>query len=917
MYRNWMKWLVFAGTLVPWPTSAQQTCTNGLRVEGAITDPTGAAIPGAQVQTADGEKTTSGATGSYALPCVAGTSAVITAQAEGFASGTRRARGHIGGTVNVNVQLAIASVQENVQVNGDAGDENGGGAGTTVLNAQQVQQLPDDPDDLLRELQILASSSGGDPSALRILVDGFQTPTVLPPKSSIASIRINPDFFAPQYQLPDWHGGAVEITTKPGADKFHGALFFTDSNSIFNATDPFSTTATPAGRQRYGFELTGPILPKKLDFALALEHRDISEFNIVNATILDSSGNQALLHQAVSAPQKLWVGSARGDWQVSKNDVATLSWSANVNNQGNQGVGGLVLEEAGYSSGVSGYDLRLSNALTLSANAVHETRIGYSWKRSRQIPNSSAPNLEVAGYFTGGGPTSQNLNDRERDLEVDDDILLTRGKHELNFGFQSMISFVHDYDPNTFNGAYVFGGGSAPVLDSSNNPTGETTTISGIEQYRRALLNLPGGTPTTYEVTAGNPLVPLTQVQLSWYAQDTMKILPRLSATFGLRYQLEFNPDTARNFRPRLGFLWSPDKKGKWTIGARAGLFTQWDTPADVTEVNRLNGIRQLQYTVYSPSYSDPLVPGSIQVSTRNQFSPVFGQSPGFQFDGRVAHEFAHHWTAQLEYGFGADWEALRLININAPMVHSEIGVAPDPATALLAPRPLVANENIEQYQSYGHSRGGMYVANVKQNSYKRFNLDATYWYLDFIQDSGDSGQTPQSSYTNRGEASRPNWMRRGGIAVMGVLQLPGKIELDTQFEAMPGLPYDITTGTDANGDGNFNDRPSYASAIGSGVYSTPYGLMTVNTVNGNVPGNSGTMPGMVIHLDPNLRRVFVLNSKDKDHPRTVVFNARSSNLLNHTNVTAVNTVLSSGTVGQPIAAESARRFELGLRFEF
>jgi hypothetical protein len=911
-----MKTMVGLALILPMLGLAQQPCTTGIRIDGLITDPTGAVIPGAKVQTGNGISALTDAMGHYVLSCVPATATTITVQADGFATGTGSARTRQGGTAHVNLQLAVASVQTDVQVGADSTSmDNDGGAGTTVLGTKEIQQLPDDPDDLLRELQILGSNGGGDPTATTIGVDGFQNSSALPPKSSIASIRINPDSFAPELQ---WHRGRIEITTKPGADKFHGALFFTDSNSIFNATDPFSTTATPAGRQRYGFELTGPILPKKLDFALALERRDIDEFSIVNATILDSSGNQTPLHQAVSAPQRLWIGSARGDWQVSKNDIATLSWSAHVNDQGNQGVGGLVLQEAGYSSDVSEYDLRLSNTLTLNANTLHETRIGYSWKRTLETPNSSAPNLQVAGYFTGGGVTSQNLNDRERDLEVDDDILATRGKHQLNFGFQSITSFNHDYDPNTFNGAYVFGGGSAPVLDASNNPTGQTTTIDGVEQYRRALLNLPGGSPTNYEVTTGNPLIPLTQVQLSWYGQDTMKVLPRLSITFGLRYQLEINPDSFRNFRPRLGFVWSPDKKEKWTIAVHAGLFTAWDTPASVTEVERLNGSRQLQYTVYSPSYSNPLFPvsGSIQVGTRNQFSPAFGQSPDFQFGARVAHEFPHHWTTEVSYGFGAEWEGLRIININAPMIPSSVGVAPDPTAALLAPRPIAPNENIMQYQNYGHNRGAVYVASVKQHSYKRFNLDATYWYLDFIGDSGDSGYTPQSSYTDRGEASRPNWMRRGGITVLGTLQLPGKIEFATQFSALPGLPYNITTGTDANGDGSFNDRPSYASASGNGVYSTPYGRMTVNTVNGNVPNNSGTMPG-VIHLDPNIRRVFTLNPKDKDHPLTLTLNARGSNVLNHTNVTAVNTILSSGSVGQPNTAEPARRVELGARFEF
>lgn len=147
-------------------------------------------------------------------------------------------------------------------------------------------------------------------------------------------------------------------------------------------------------------------------------------------------------------------------------------------------------------------------------------------------------------------------------------------------------------------------------------------------------------------------------------------------------------------------------------------------------------------------------------------------------------------------------------------------------------------------------------------------------------------------------------------------LNLPFKLDLSSLLDFESGQPYNITTGTDANGDGDFNDRPSYASAPGPGVYSTPFGLMTTNTVNGNVPRNLGTMPAQ-IHLDMNLSRDFALNSRDKDHPRTFTFNARSTNLLNHTNVTAVNTILSSGTVGQPVSAETARRLELGARFTF
>jgi hypothetical protein len=911
---NWKLASILAVALSPVLVLAQQSCTNGVRIDGSVTDPAGAVIAGAQVQAGSAMAITDTA-GRFALPCLAVQPVSLTVRAAGFAMNTIRVERRPGEVAHLALRLAIAQVETNVQVNGDsAGMSVDRGPGTIVLNSEDLGRLPDDPDDLLRELQQLASDAGGDPTSVMIVVDGFQKTSAMPPKSSIASIRVNPDIFSPEYQSPLWNGGRIEITTKASADSFHGALLLTDSNGFFNATDPFSTTATPAGKQRYGFELSGPVVAGKSGFTLALEKRNIDEFNVVSAVTLDSGNNQAPLQQTVSAPQRLWIASARGDWQVSPRDMATLSYSANLNNLGNQGIGGLTLPEAGYDSLASEYDLRFTNAQTLSANLLHETRIGYTWKRSRQTPLSADPSFQVAGFFTGGGAVSQNLNNRERDLEIDDDVLLTHGRHAMKFGAQSLGVFVHDYDPNTFNGAYLFGGGSAPALDADNHPTGETITISALEQYRRALLSLPGGAPTTYQVTSGMPLVPFTQWRLSLFAQDTVKLTPRVAVDTGLRYQLQTLPGSFNNFAPRLGISWAPDKKQTWVIHLRAGFFAGSTDQATLTETLRLNGTRQLETTVYSPSYNSPLtsVSGSIQVTTVNQRSHSFGQTPVLQLDAVVEHDFPHHWHAQADYNFGANWESIRIVNINAPQVNSSIGVAPDPLEALLAPRPIAPNENINQYQAYGHSRGTYAWASLEQHSYKRFSLRLYYAYLDFRETS----TRPQSSYNDKGSSGRPDWMTRGGPSVSGNVTLPWKVELSSQFYDRPGRPYNITTGTDANGDGNFNDRPSYVSAPGTGVYSTPFGLLTANTVNGNAPYNLGTMP-RVAYLDSSLSRVFMLNPGNKDHPRSLAFNARAADLLNHTNVTAVNTVLSSSRIGQPIAADTARRVELGVRFTF
>jgi hypothetical protein len=904
-------WMI-AGMLMRGASFAQQRCVGGTRVEGIVTDSSGAVIPGAQVQAGDGVRVMTDATGQYVLPCVAAGQSTLHVQAEGFTAATATANAQPGGSARVNVTMNPAEVQADVQVTAGAGTplDTDRGAGTTTLSTEEIAQLPDDPDDLLQRLQLLASTGGG-AGAATVVVNGFQNGSTMPPKSSIASVRVNPDPVAPEYERDSSEGGRIEITTKPGADRFHGAVFLTDSDGSFNATDPFSVTATPASKRRYGFELGGPLIVKKSGFAVALEKRDINEFAVVNAIGLDGNLNQVAEQATVAAPQERWIGSARSDWQLTEKDIATISYTANRNSLGNQGVGGQTLSEAGYSRLSSEYDLQFSNTYTPNANLLHSTKIGYSWKRTEQTPNSTAPALQVAGFFNGGGATSQQLNDRERDLEIDEEVLLTRGRHEFKFGAQSLGIFVHDYDPDTFNGAYVFGGGSAPVLDANNNATGAVATITPLEQYRRALLSLPGGAPTTYQVTTGTPLVPYAQWRLALYAQDTFKVLQRLTVTTGVRYSLQTSPNTFLNFGPRLGVAWSPDKQSAWVLHARTGIFNLSYDPTEAAQAYRLNGVRQQQATVYSPQYSDPLtpVPGSIEVGTRWQFTPAFVQIPVSEVALGMEHDLPHHWHPTVWWTRYEAWDDTRTVNVNAPMIAG--GTNLSPTEALLAPRPGAANLNVFEYQSSAHTHGSVLWVGLEQKSYKRWTLNLGAWNGNFRGNSA----TPQSSYSDRGEATRPDWQSSGAL-VENDLKFPLKLELSTQAYWHYGTPYNITTGLDGNGDGSFNDRPSYAAAGGDGVYSTPFGLMTTNALNGDVPRNLGTMP-VVVRMYSNLSRAFTLGPQGGENPRTVTFNVRAANLLNHTNVTAVGTVVSSPSLGQGLAAEAARRVELGVRFSF
>ena len=908
--------LVFA----PAPGRAQ-SCPHGLRIEGSVLDPTGAAIPGAVIQIQSGPSTTTDATGHYVFLCLPANATGMSATAAGFAPDNLRLRVRAGEALHHDFHLAVATVTTNVEVGSDSDAvslDSDHGIGTHTLTQKDIHQLSDDPDDFQRELQILAAANGGAPGAARITVDGFQNSSALPPKASIARIVTAPDLFSAEYDDPPYAGGRVEIFTKPGASSFHGALFLTDSDSSFNATDPFSTVATPASRRRYGFELSGPITKTRSDFFIALEKRDINEFNIVNAITLDANADQTALHQSVSAPQRLWIASARADWQATKSDVFTLSFAAHTNDLSNQGIGGLVVADAGYDSTVSEYDLRATNTQTISPNLLQETHAGWTWKDTAQTPLSTAPSLSVAGFFLGGGSTAQQLNDRERNLEVDEDFLYTHKKQTWKIGAQSLDIFVHNDDPNDFNGAFTFAGGIAPVLDANNQPTGATTYISGLEQYRRALIDLPGGTPTTYAITSGTALVPFTQSQLALYAEDTVKLNRRLSLSGGLRYALQTAPGSYSNFAPRAGLAWAIDKHSRTVVHLHAGLFSSVIPEAAATAAYRLNGTRQTESLIYSPSFTSPLTPtgASLEVGTRYAALGSLAQVPSFQSGLGIEHDFPHHWHAQANFYSGESWAQTRSRNINAPLVAASNGAPPDLAAALAAPRPITPNENIFQFESTGHLSGKVIFLGLDQHSYKRFAFFLGYLNFNFASDTPANAGFAQSAYSNQGETGPPDWEARQRLFFFGNANLPKKVTLSAQMDAQSGAPYNVTTGTDNNGDGVFNDRPSYATAAGTGVYSTRFGMLSTNTVNGDVPRNLGTLPAL-IHLDTNLSRAWKIGSRRSDNPHTLTLNARAANLLNHTNATAVSTVVSSPDFSRTIAAESARRLELGVRFAF
>ena len=185
-------------------------------------------------------KTQSDGQGGYEFKGLAPGQYSLTVVAEGFALYENDNVVVAGGQpLRLNVAMNIQVEEQKIQVSDTAPtvDVNpANNAGAIIISGKELDALPDDPDELLTDLQALAGPSAG-PNGGQLYIDGF-TAGQLPPKSSIREIRINQNPFSAEYDKLGY--GRIEIFTKPGTDKYHGQLQIGGNDSAFNSTDPFA-----------------------------------------------------------------------------------------------------------------------------------------------------------------------------------------------------------------------------------------------------------------------------------------------------------------------------------------------------------------------------------------------------------------------------------------------------------------------------------------------------------------------------------------------------------------------------------------------------------------------------------------------------------------------------------------------------
>jgi hypothetical protein len=825
-----LKYFVIAILMVVLAASgAAQTSTGTLR--GTVLDPSGAVVAHATVSAApaggSARSVTSNANGAFEIANLPAGNYTVTAGAKGFAAYSKSDVTVTAGQVllfNISLDIQVEEEKINVQEETPQVDVSpANNASAIVLTGKDLDALPDDPDELLADLQALAGPSAG-PDGGQLYIDGF-TAGQLPPKSSIREIRINQNPFSAEYDKLGY--GRIEIFTKPGTDKYHGQFSVEGNSSGLNTRNPFLGTAPqePYDSVIYQGNIGGPI-NKKASFFFNVQRRNVDEIAVVDAQALG-------LNESVPNPRTRTNISPRIDYQLTPSNTLTARYQYYRDTQQNAGVGAQVLPEAGYDTLSTEHTLQISDTQVLGAKVVNETRFQYLRDDSSQnpvttplqvLPDGSTTNasINVLGAFMAGRSSSGTQTDSQDHYELQNYTSMNQGKNFVKFGVR--LRAVHEVNTSTagFNGTYTFSG---------------TPTTTSYENY----LTLTPSQLTIDGPFGANPTVPVTLVDAGLYVQDDWKVRPNLTLSGGLRFETQNAIHDHADWAPRLGFAWGIGGGGKsapkTVLRGGFGIFYDRFSNTLVLNADRLNGVIQQQYVADNPVFTPTPTP------------PTSSSAP--QFIYQISPTL--HAPYIMQTAFSLERQITKVANgtityLNSRGVHQLLSnVINAPPDAGDYPYSGLPNPAIFQYASDGVFRQNQLIAQFNIQAGAKVSLHG-YYSLNYANsDASNAGIFPSDPHNLRLDYGRASFDIRNKVFMGGTFALPRGFRLSPFLIFNSGSPYNVTVGGQPQqfaDDLQFNVRPAFATNVtGSclsptaachyAVPTNPYSQIPINYLTG------------------------------------------------------------------------------------
>lgn len=530
---------------------------------------------------------------------------------------------------------------------------------------------------------------------------------------ALQEFRIQTSTYAPEFgRVP---GGQVSIVTRSGANKVHGTLFDYLRNDALDANGWFADAeklAKPQERQNdFGGTFSGPILKDRTFFffsyeglRLRLPHTALTTVPCNSSCLIsgdaranaqpgmqpflnafplpngaDNGDGTAVFNKSYSDPASLDASSLRMDHKVNDRLNLFARYNYSPSNISQRGLAGAALSSTNHAKVVT-QTATFGSTWSLSPRMVDDFRFNFSRTNSNSfnaldnfggaVPLSSLP---FPSAFTGGNSglglfifSLKNSNDSnnpsglsagkvfrnvQRQLNFVDTAQFQKGSHGFKFGV--------DYRRLTPSVDPILYGQSVDFFDVAS-------AAAGCSFF---------GT-----VSAGRPSQLLFQ-NLGVFAQDTWQALPRLSVTYGLRWDVDFVPSSSSgpslssvtgfnlnglsnlalapagtppykttygNVAPRIGVAYQVSRNRDRAMVLRGGFGVFYDLASTETG-NVMSG--NYPFFAQVPFFgSYPLDPSTTGAA------PAFTTANGLlaAFDPGLKLPYTLQWNAALEQGLGS-----------------------------------------------------------------------------------------------------------------------------------------------------------------------------------------------------------------------------------------------------------------------
>ena len=669
------------------------------------------------------------------------------------------------------------------------------------------------------------------------------TTTSLASVDAVQEFSIQTSTYAPEFGRQP--GGQVSIVTRSGTNNFHGSLFNYLRNSALDANNFFANTnglKKPAERQNdFGGTVGGPILRDRTFFFVSYEGLRVRQ-PVVTAPLQVPS--LAARQSATGVTKDLLNALPLPTGPAFANDPTAAPYIGSFSNPQSQNATSVRIDHSfGQKLSLFGrYNHAPSNdqqrarfcaascvanleydadTATVGATALltphftNDARFNFSRSRTKQsyyidtfggatVPPASSlyPSFTDGskGYIyielnaSGSNTISDGLfsDNRQRQWNVVDTLSLTTGGHSIKAGV--------DYRR------------LAPISNGGS--------------YKRSFLpdniaDLVNNVPTAATIVAPQYILEPVYTNFSAFAQDTWKLSPKLTLTYGLRYEVNPSPTekngnlpptisnldnpanfalaptgtrlyetTWNNFAPRVGIAYQPMAQSRTVLRGGFGVF--YDLGYNFTGSALSTGIYPFARTLSLPAVTFTSSNFAVQpppVSTNPPYPRVFAYSNDFKLPYTLQYNFA------IEQGFSSS-DSLSVSYVGAA------GRRLGRVESLRRANPSFTRVDIVR-------DNGTSDYNALQLEYRRrlthgLQALASYTFsksLDTVsEESINNFQAPSTRYDLNQDRGPSSFDIRHTLTAAASYQLPLGIALDGFVRARSARPLNVLTGRDALG---------------------------------------------------------------------------------------------------------------------